>query len=40
VNFLSYAMAAFFAGICMFGPVVVSIAAQENYDVVIANGRF
>jgi len=41
VNFLSYARAAFLAGICLFGPVAmfVPIEAQENYDLVIANGR-
>lgn len=41
MKFLSYSRAAFLAGICLFGPVAmcVPVEAQENYDVVIANGR-
>jgi N-acyl-D-aspartate/D-glutamate deacylase len=37
----SYASAAFLAWVCLFGMVAmcVPVKAQENYDVVIANGR-
>lgn len=41
MKLFSCARAAFFAGICSFGLIAIftAVGAQENYDVVIANGR-
>ena len=41
MKLFSYASTTFLTGICLFGSLVmlISVGAQENYDVVITNGR-